>query len=156
MLYILLALYSALAFSLSDLTTKYLLDNGISNLQYLFWGHGILYFILTLVFIFFGTKYSFNSITNGDKYSDLIKYPSGKLGLIIILSTLFSFTGLLVLIYAFKISNNIGYTSAIVGTTSLITLILSWVLFNKKPQFIGIIGVISILFGVFLISKCDN
>lgn len=156
MLYIFLALYAALGFSISDISTKYLLDNGVSNLQYLFWAHGILFLALTILLIIVGSKYSLKELTNGDKYFNLTKFPSGKLGGLILFSTLFSFSGLLVLIYAFKISKNIGYTASIVGTTSLMTFFFSWLLFNKKPQFIGLLGSVSILFGVYLISKCDN
>ncbi len=156
MLYIFLALYAALGFSISDICTKYMLDNGISNLQYLFWAHGILFITLTIILIIIGTNYSLKPLTNGHSYLDIAKFPRGKLGWIIVLSTLFSFSALVGLIYAFKISKNIGYTSAIVGTTSLMTFFFSWLFFNSKPQLIGIIGAISILFGVYLISRCDN
>ena len=156
MLYLFLAFYAAFGFSVSDMCTKYMLDNGISNLQYLFWAHGILFLLLTVIFMGLGIKYSLPSLTNGSNLSEMMRFPSGKLGLIILISTIFSFTGLLVLIYAFKISKNIGYTSAAVGTVSLMTLIFSWIFFNKKPEPVGILGVLSILFGVFLISKTDN
>lgn len=156
MLYIYLALFSALTFSLSDITTKYLLDNGVSNLQYLFWGQGMIYILLTIVTIIIATIYSYNILTNGDSLLKVINYPSGKLGLIIFVSAILSFLGFLSLIYAFKISINIGYTASIVGTTSLMTFFFSWLFFKKKTEFKGLIGAISILFGVFLISKCDN
>lgn len=156
MLYIYLALFSALTFSLSDITTKYLLDNNVSNLQYLFWGQGIIYILLILTTIIFATFYSYNILTNGEPLLNVVKYPPGKLGIIIVVSTIFSFLGLLSLIYAFKISNNIAYTASIVGTTSLMTFFFSWLFFKKKAEFKGLLGGILILFGVYLISKCDN
>lgn len=156
MLTIILSLCAALGFSISDICSKYLLENGLSNLQYLFWSHGVLFLSLTILFMIIGTSYSLKFLTNGDGYNQLFKLPSGKLLLILLLATITSFMGLVVLIYAFKIAKNIGYISAVVGTTSLITFILSWLFFGKKPELIGILGALSILFGVYLISKCDN
>ena len=149
MLYIYLALFSALTFSLSDITTKYLLDNGVSNLQYLFWGQGMIYILLTILTIIFATIYSYNILTNGEPLLNVIKYPPGKLGLVIFVSTIFSFMGLLSLIYAFKISKNIGYTASIVGTTSLMTFFFSWLFFNKKAELKGLIGAVNIIWCVF-------
>jgi drug/metabolite transporter (DMT)-like permease len=156
MLTIILSLCAALGFSISDICSKYLLEEGISNLQYLFWSHGILFLTLTVLFMIIGTKYSLKFLTNGDGYDKLFKIPTGKLLLILLLATLTSFLGLVILIYAFKISKNIGYISAVVGTTSLITFVLSWLVFGKTPEMLGILGALFILFGVYLISKCDN
>ncbi len=156
MLYIFLALFAAFAFSVSDVSSKYLLNNGVSNLQYLLWGHGFIYVFFTLLFMIIGTVYSLKFLTNGDKYSKLLSFPKGKLGPVILLSGLASFFGLVALIYAFKISDNIGYTSAVVGTVTMITFFLSWIIFNKTPQLIGLLGSGLILLGVYLISKCEN
>lgn len=156
MLYIFLSLFAALAFSISDISSKFLLNKGISNLQYLFWAHGVAYVLLVLLFMVIGTFFSLKFLTNGDKYKKLLSYPSGKLGGILILSALASFFGLVALIYAFKISDNIGYTSAIVGTVTMITFFLSWIVFGKKPEMIGLVGAGLILFGVYLISLCEN
>ncbi len=156
MLYIFLALFAALGFSVSDICSKYLLNNGVSNLQFLFWAHGIAFVLLTLLFIIIGTQFSLKFLTNGDKYKKLLSYPKGKLGLVLILSSLASFFGLVALIYAFKISDNIGYTSAVVGTVTMITFFLSWLIFNKTPEIKGLLGAALILFGVYLISKCKN
>ena len=153
---IILSLCAALGFSISDICSKYLLENGVSNLQFLLWGHGILFVLLTILFMIIGTKYSLKFLTNGDGYNKLVQLPKGNLLLILFLATITSFLGLVLLIYAFKISKNIGYISAVVGTTSLITFILSWVVFGKTPEMIGILGALFILFGVYLISKCDN
>ena len=156
MLTIILSLFAALGFSISDICSKYLLENGISNLQYLFWSHGVLFLGFTILFMIIGTKFSLKFLTNGDNYSNLTKLPSGKLLLVLLLATITSFLGLIVLIYAFKIAKNIGYISAVVGTTSLITFLLSWLIFDKQPEAIGLLGAIFILFGVYLISKCEN
>mgnify|MGYP000135296516 FL=1 len=156
MLYIFLALCAALGFSISDICSKYLLDNGVSNLQYIFWVHGIFYVIFTALSIYLASKYAFNQLTNGRKYMSILKFPEGILGVPLFLAAFASFCGLIALIYAFKISANIGYTSAIVGTTSLITFFFSWIFFKKTPKSIGLLGAIFILFGVYLISKCDN
>jgi drug/metabolite transporter (DMT)-like permease len=156
MLYIYLALLSALGFSLSDICSKYLLDSGVSNLQYLLWGHGLLYIVITICAIFLASHFSFKALTNGDKIPNIFRLPKGKLGVIVILASIFSFVGLVSLIYAFKISDNIGYTSAVVGTVSLITFFFSWILFDKKPEGIGLFGALLILAGVYLISRCKN
>ena len=102
------------------------------------------------------SHFSFKALTNGDKIRNILKLPKGKLGFIVILASIFSFIGLVSLIYAFKISENIGYTSAVVGTVSLITFFFSWILFDKKPEGKGLFGAVLILAGVYLISKCKN
>ena len=156
MLYIFLALLAAFGFSVSDICSKYLLNHGVSNLQFLFWAHGIAFVVLTLTFMIIGQKFSINFLTNGDNYSKLLSYPKGNLSWIIILCSLASFFGLVCLIYAFKISDNIGYTSAVVGTVTMITFFLSWIVFGKKPKLKGLIGAGLILFGVYLISTIKN
>lgn len=156
MLYIYLALFAALCFSLSDITTKFLLNNGVSNLQYLFWCQGLIYILLTLATLILAVKYSFKFLTNGDNAITVLGFPTGKVGVFMVITTIFSFCGLMALVYAFKISNNIGYTSAIVGTTSLMTFFFSWLIFNKTPELIGLIGALMIVTGVFLISRCNN
>ena len=79
-----------------------------------------------------------------------------KKGLIIIISSVISYIGLLSLIFAFKISKNIGYTSAIVGTTSLITLILSVIILKHSVEWKGVVGVLLVVAGVYFISQTDN
>ena len=156
MLYIYLALFSALGFSISDLCSKYLFDNDVSNLQYLFWGHGILYITLSILAIIITSYLSIGYFTNNKKYLDVLRFPSGNKGGIIIVATLASFLGLLSLLYAFKISINIAYTSAIVSTVSLITLIINRVVLKKKIQLSGLVGIVLIISGVYFISRCQN
>ena len=156
MLYIYLALFSALGFSISDLCSKYLFDNNVSTLQYLFWGHGILYILLAIVAIVTTSYFSIGYFTNNKKYLDVVKFPSGNKGLIIILASLLSFLGVLSLLYAFKISINIAYTSAIVSTVSLITLLINRLVFKKKIQLSGLVGILLIISGVYFISRCQN
>lgn len=156
MLYIYLSLLAALFFSLSDISTKVLLNNGVSNLQYLFWSQGILYIFITLIALYFATYFSIKFLTNGDSATKVLSIPSMKIGFYMVITTLFSFCGILSLVYAFKISDNIGYTSSIVGTTALMTFFFAWLIFGKKPEAIGLLGAILIIAGVFLISRCKN
>lgn len=157
MLYIYLALISAICFSTSDICSKYLFNNSISNLQYLFWAHGILYIILSVLTILVCSYLSIGLFTNNKTYLDVIKFPKlFKNRLVLIFGTVSSFIGLLVLMYSFKISKNIGYTVGLVGTTSLFTLILSSLIFKKSINPFGLLGVILIISGVFFISKCEN
>ena len=69
---------------------------------------------------------------------------------------LFGFLALLTINYAFSKSNNIGYTVALISTTSLITLIISNIFFNKPLETKGTIGILTILIGVYLIATCNN
>lgn len=156
MLYIYLSLLAALFFSLSDISTKVLLNNGVSNLQYLLWSQGILYIFITLIALYFATYFSIKFLTNGDSATKVLSIPSMKIGFYMVITTLFSFCGILSLVYAFKISDNIGYTSSIVGTTALMTFFFAWLIFGKKPEAIGLLGAILIIAGVFLISRCKN
>ena len=156
MLYIYLALFSALGFSLSDLCSKYLLDNGISNLQFLFYSHGVIFVTLCILGILLVSFFSKGLLTNNKKYLNVIKFPMDKRGLILICSSTLSFLALISLIYSFKISYNIGYTSAIVSTTSLFTLFISWIVLGKKINIVGLLGVLLIIIGVLLISRYNN
>ena len=156
MLYIYLALVSAFCFSLSDICSKYLIDNGISNMKFLFWAHGIIFTVLGSIAVFIASYYSLNYLTNKEKYLNVIKFPMNKKGLIIIISSVISYIGLLSLIFAFKISKNIGYTSAIVGTTSLITLILSVIILKHGIEWKGVVGVLLVVTGIYFISQTDN
>ena len=156
MLYIYLALVSAFCFSLSDICSKYLIDNGISNMKFIVWAHGIIFTIFGVIGIIIASFFSFNFLTNKEKYLDVIRFPLNTKGVIIVISSLISYIGLISLIYAFKISKNIGYTSAIVGTTSLITLILSVIILKHSIEWKGVLGVILVVFGIYFISQTDN
>ena len=57
---------------------------------------------------------------------------------------------------AFQRSVNIGYTVAVISTTSSITAILAWVLFKVKLNVFGVIGIGLIISGCFLIGKSEN
>lgn len=156
MIYIWLALFSALAFSISDITSKYLFNNGISNFQLIFWAHGILYIIFTLIGILITSLLSVGIFSNNKKFLDVIKLPSIKLSVALLFCSIVSFLGMLSLVYTFKKSKNIGLIVPLVGSTSLFTLILSRIIFKIKIPFIGLVGAILILTGVFCISKCPN
>ena len=57
---------------------------------------------------------------------------------------------------AFQRSVNIGYTVAVISTTSAITAILAWLLFKVKLNWFGMIGIGLIISGCFLIGKSEN
>ena len=57
---------------------------------------------------------------------------------------------------AFQRSVNIGYTVAVISTTSAITAILAWLIFKIKLNVYGIIGICLIITGCFLIGKSEN
>lgn len=156
MLYIYLSLFAALCFSFTDITTKILLNNGVSNLQYLFWTKGIIFTLITLLILCFAIYFSFKVLTNGDGFSQILTIPNMKIGFYMIITTIFSFIGLVALVYAFNISDNVGYTSTIVRTTALMTFFLLWLIYGKKPELIGLQGAVLIIIGVFFIGQCKN
>ena len=49
--YLLYSLLGAIFLSISDVASKYALDNKISNLTYVTWSHGVLYVVLLTIFI---------------------------------------------------------------------------------------------------------
>lgn len=140
--------------------SKYILDqNVVSYLQYIFWSRGVLFVILTILLIIVASVYSLQFLNNNNKILDVMKFPKGQLTYIILLSSVTSFIAfiaIVVLIYAFKISNNIGYTVALVSTTSIFTLLLTRILFKKKINMYGLVGVFFIIFGVFMIGKFNK
>ena len=156
MLYLLLALIAALGFSLSDICVKYVIDNGVSNFQYLFWSHGVMYAILFFLLIFVLMYIPMKFLTNKKKLSENITLPKGKKGALVLLSGVLAFSAMVLVIYAFKISKNIAYTVAVISTTSVFTLIFSSILLGHQINFYGTLGILFILIGVFFISKCDN
>lgn len=155
MIHIWLALLSAISFSLSDISTKYLLNNNINNIQILFWGRGILILILTIMMICITSYYGI-TLFSKKKYMDTLKISSPKMCIVLVISGIISFVGYIALLYAYKISKNIGFIVPIVSTTSLFTLVLSTIFFKTKTYILGVIGSILILLGVFCISKCPN
>ena len=51
-MYIFFAILSALLLSFSDILTKYALDKGTSNFEYIFWSHGK-YILSVLLFYYY-------------------------------------------------------------------------------------------------------
>ena len=149
MKYIFSALSGALLLSLSDLCTNYALENGLTNLKHTFWSHGVVYLIAIIVAI--GVMSKKGQITSNIKFPENKKAGSASL-----MAGLFGFLALLTINYSFSHSNNIGYTVALISTTSVITLVLSNILFNKPLETKGTIGIFTILIGVYLISTCNN
>ena len=149
MSYIIAALTGAFLLSLSDISSNYALENGLSNLTHTFWSHGVVYLIAILVAIYLMSK-------KGEILSN-IRFPENKkAGWASLMAGLFGFLALITINYAFSRSKNIGYTVALISTTSLITLVLSNILFNKPFETKGTVGIFSILIGVYLISLCKN
>ena len=147
--YIFAALTGALLLSLSDLCTNYALENGLTNLKHTFWSHGVVYLIAILVALYI--------MSEKGQISSNIRFPENKkAGWASLMAGLFGFLALLTINYAFSRSKNIGYTVALISTTSLITLVLSNIVFNKPLETKGAIGIFAILIGVYLISLCKN
>mgnify|MGYP001251600999 CR=1 FL=1 len=158
--YILLCIIGALLLSISDLCSKYALNNGVSNVNFLFWSHGITYFVCLIILVTVTYYFSLHFLSNNKKNNniyELIKLnKNNKLNYACIISGIFAFLALIVIIYSFSLSKNIGYNVAIISSTCLFTLLLSILFFKAKIELNGIIGVILILLGIFFISKTSN
>ena len=130
--YLLYSLLGALFLSISDIASKYALDNKISNLTYVTWSHGVLYVVLLTIFITLCLKYQwkpfiFHSEESNSRHKtlyDIFKLPNDWKSITsVILGGAFGFLSLIVIIMAFQRSINIGYTVAVISTTSAITAI---------------------------------
>ena len=135
--------------SLSDLCSGYALDNGLSNARRCFWSHGVVYVMAIAVALFFMSE-------KGAVVANLRFPAEWRVGLASMAAGAFAFSALLVINYAFARSSNIGYTSCVLSTTSVITLLLSVALFNKTINTKGFIGVFVTLCGVALVASCGN
>ena len=153
-MYIILALLSAILLSFSDLLTKYALNNGKSSFEYIFWSHGVIYAICILALLVFLNFKKIKSLTNNDPIKDMIKFKLDKTRIAILLSGIIAFIALITIVYTFSISKNIGYTVALISTTALFSYIISYYIFNSKLDIKGLMGILFIIFGVFLISSC--
>ena len=165
--YILYALLGAVFLSISDIASKYAIDNKVSNLTYVAWSHGVLYVIVLTIFIILCWKYQWKNFilhsseesSNSDPKTiyDILKLPNDWKSIIsVILGGVFGFLALIIIIMAFQRSVNIGYTVAVISTTSAITAILTWLIFKDKLNLFGIIGICLIISGCFLIGKSEN
>ena len=95
-------------------------------------------------------------LLNKDKIKDILKLEFNSTRYAILLSGIFGFLALITIIYTFKISQNIGYTVAIISTTCLFSLILSYFFLGSTINSKGLFGIIFILIGVYLIGTCGN
>ena len=163
--YLLYSLLGAVFLSISDIASKYAIDNKVSNLTYITWSHGIVYFIVLTIFIIVCLKYrwktfilySRESNSQQKTLSDMLKLPNDWKSIgSIILGGVFGFLALIIIIMAFQRSVNIGYTVAVISTTSAMTAILAWLIFKNKLNYYGIIGICIIIVGCFLIGKSEN
>ena len=155
-MYIILALVSALMLSLSDILTKYALNNGKSSFEYIFWSHGVIYVICIIALLVILKYKKIKSLTNNDSINSMVKLKFDKTRYAILLSGIIAFLALITIIYTFSISKNIGYTVAIISTTALFSYIISYFLFNSKIDIKGFLGILLIIFGVYLISTCPT
>lgn len=160
--YLFFAIIGALLLSISDLLSKYALNNNVSNFKFIFWSHGVIYIIciILLLFVFLFVRPIFLVDEMGNKkygISKLIELPDNKKTIIaIFLSGVIAFSALISIIYSFKISENIGYTTAIISTSCLFTLIFSVFFLGSKIEIKGVLGSLLIVAGIVLISMCSN
>ena len=164
--YLLYSLLGAIFLSISDIASKYAIDNKISNLTYVIWSHGVLYIVILIIFIILCLKYQWKyfilhssekSTSQSKTLYDILKLPNDWKSIgSVILGGVFGFLALVIIIMAFQRSVNIGYTVAIISTTSAITAILAWLIFKIKLNVYGIIGICLIITGCFLIGKSEN
>ena len=155
-MYIFFAILSALLLSFSDILTKYALDKGTSNFEYIFWSHGIIYIVCIIILLLYLKFNPLKLLLNKDKIKDILKLEFNNTRYAIVLSGIFGFLALITIIYTFKISKNIGYTVAVISTTCLFSLILSYFFLDAPINYKGLIGILFILIGVYLIGNCGN
>lgn len=159
-LYIILVIIASFFFSISDITQKYALDNGISNIQYIFWSHGIVYFVcislLVIFLLFYPIKVFLQRNGNFTDTALLQLPPLTNTRIAVLISGLFAFTGLIFLVFAYQKCQNVGYAAAIISCTSIFTLLLSWYFLNQTIDIKALIGCIIIIFGVYLIASTNN
>lgn len=163
--YMLYALLGAVFLSISDIASKYAIDNKVSNLTYITWSHGVLYVVVLTIFIILCLKYQWKKFILYSKESNsryktlynILKLPNDWKSIVsVILGGIFGFLALIIIIMAFQRSVNIGYTVAVISTTSAITAILTWLIFKVKLNFFGILGICLIISGCFLIGKSED
>ena len=155
-MYIFFSLLSALLLSISDILTKYALDKGKSNMEYIFWSHGIIYLLCIIVLLIYLWFNPIKLLLNKDTIKNILKLEFNTTRYAILLSGLFGFLALITIIYTFKISKNIGYTVAIISTTCLFSLLLSYFFLDAPINYKGMYGILFILIGVYLIGNCGN
>jgi drug/metabolite transporter (DMT)-like permease len=155
-MYILFSLLGSLMLSISDILSKYAIDKGASNFEYIFWSHGIIYCVCILGLLLYLSYNPLKLLVNNHKIKDILKIKFNNTRYAILLSGLFGFLALITIIYTFKISKNIGYTVALISTTCLFSLILSYIFLGTPINMLGILGIIFILIGVYLIGNCGN
>ena len=159
MSYIFFGLLGAFLLSIADTLCKYALNNSVSNVNFIFWSHGVTYAVCLVILLLICRYIPLKFLTNTKPISfyDIIKFNNNKkVNMAIILSGVIAFMALISIIYAFKISDNIGYTVALLSTSCLFTLIFSYIYLKSNIELKGIFGCILIIVGVILISNCSN
>ena len=71
--YIFFSILGALFLSLSDILSKYVLNNEISYVNYIFWSFRITYLLCTVILLFIAYKFKFllSNGTNLKKYNQI-------------------------------------------------------------------------------------
>jgi drug/metabolite transporter (DMT)-like permease len=160
--YIFFAFIGAFLLSISDVLSKYALNNNVSNLNFIFWSHGIVYIaciiLLLVLCLFIRPQFLLGDMDNKkNDIQEIIKLSNNKKTRIaVFLSGIIAFSALICIIYSFKISDNIGYTSAIISTTCLFTLLFSVLFLGSNIEIKGVIGCLLIIAGIVMISRCSN
>ena len=134
------------------------MENGISSIKYTFWTHGVIYSICLLLLIVILLYYPISYITNNENnLKDMIALPNNRnIILLTIIAGLASFIAIFLIFFSFKLSKNIGYTVAIISSTCVFTLLLSKYFFNTEIDKFGILGILLVISGVYLISLTNN
>ena len=156
--YIFFAVIAAICISIADISNKYLMENGISSVKYTFWTHGVIYSICLILLITILLYYPISHITNNEtNLKDMITLPNDRnIILLTIIAGLASFIAIFFIFFSFKLSKNIGYTVAIISSTCIFTLLLSKYFFNTDINKYGLMGIMMVISGVYLISLTNN
>lgn len=157
--YIFFGLLGAFLLSIADTLCKYALNNSVSNINFIFWSHGVTYFICLAILLLICRYIPVYFLTTNKPISfyDIIKLNKNKnVNLAVILSGTIAFMALISIIYSFKISDNIGYSVALLSTSCLFTLTFSYMFLKSNIELKGILGCILIIVGIILISNCSN
>jgi len=157
--YIIIALVSSILLSVSDICSKYALINNVSTVNLIFWSHGVTYIVCLSLLILLCRYLPLKFLVDiqPKSFYEIIKLNKNlKVNIAMIFSGLLAFIALIGIIYAFKITDNIGYTVGLISTTCLFTLIISFFYLKTQIEKKGILGCIFIILGIVLISNCSN
>ena len=113
-------------------------------------------FICVISLVFYLSYKPFKFLLGNDTVKNILKIKFDKTRYAILLSGIFGFLALCIITYTFQISKNIGYTVALISTTCVFSLILSYIFLDAPINMLGILGIIFIIVGISLIGNCGN